>query len=54
MPEFKQRFPDFSLNEIWNLKMDESGIVGTVKAQQDYTLMVKVNLHNQVIKDTSM
>ena len=38
MPEFKQRFPDFSLNDIWNLKMDESGIVGTVKAQQDYTL----------------
>ena len=30
MPEFKQRFPDFSLNDIWNLKMDESGIVGTV------------------------
>lgn len=38
MPEFTQRFPDFSLNDIWNLKMDESGIVGTVKAQQDYTL----------------
>ena len=38
MPEFTQRFPDFSLNDIWNLKMDESGVVGTVKAQQDYTL----------------
>ena len=38
MPEFKQRFPDFSLNDIWNLKMDDSGIVGTIKAQQDYTL----------------
>ena len=38
MPEFKQRFPEFSLNDIWNLKMDDSGIIGTVKAQQDYTL----------------
>ena len=38
MPEFKQRFSDFSLNDIWNLKMDDSGIVGTIKAQQDYTL----------------
>ena len=38
MPEFTQRFPDFSLNDIWNIKMDDSGIVGTVKAQQDYTL----------------
>ena len=38
MPQFTQRFPDFSLNDIWNLKMDEFGIVGTVKAQQDYTL----------------
>ena len=38
MPEFKQRFPEFSLNDIWNLKLDDSGIVGTVKAQQDYTL----------------
>ena len=38
VPEFKQQLPDFSLNDILNLKMDESGIVGTVKAQQDYTL----------------
>lgn len=38
MPEFKQQFPDFYLGEIWNIKMDDSGIVGTVKAQQDYTL----------------
>ena len=38
MPELKKRFPDFSLNDIWNIKMDDSGIVGTVKAQQDYTL----------------
>ena len=29
---------DFYLGEIWNIKMDASGIVGTVKAQQDYTL----------------
>lgn len=32
------RLPDFSLNEIWNIKMMESGIVGTVLNQQDYTL----------------
>ena len=38
VPEFKQQFPDFHLGDIWNLKMDDSGIVGTVKAQQDYTL----------------
>ena len=38
MPELKKRLPDFSLNDIWNIKMDNSGIVGTVKAQQDYTL----------------
>ena len=38
VPEFKQQFPDFHLGEIWNIKMDNSGIVGTVKAQQDYTL----------------
>ena len=38
VPEFKQQFPDFYLGEIWNMKMDDSGIVGTVKAQQDYTL----------------
>ena len=38
VPEFKQQFPDFHLGEIWNIKMDDSGIVGTVKAQQDYTL----------------
>lgn len=38
MSEFKQQFPDFYLGEIWNIKMDASGIVGTVKAQQDYTL----------------
>jgi len=38
VPEFKQQFPDFYLGEIWNIKMDNSGIVGTVKAQQDYTL----------------
>ena len=38
VPELKTRLPDFSLNEIWNIKMDDSGIVGTVKAQQDYTL----------------
>lgn len=38
IPEFKQQFPDFHLGEIWNIKMDNSGIVGTVKAQQDYTL----------------
>lgn len=36
--EFKQQFPEFHLGEIWNIKMDNSGIVGTVKAQQDYTL----------------
>ena len=38
VPEFKQQFPDFYLGEIWNIKMDNSGIVGSVKAQQDYTL----------------
>lgn len=38
VPEFKQQFPDFHLGEIWNIKMDNPGIVGTVKAQQDYTL----------------
>ena len=38
MPEFKKKFPNFYLGEIWNIKMDDSGIVGTVKAQQDYTL----------------
>ena len=38
MSEFKQQFPGFYLGEIWNIKMDASGIVGTVKAQQDYTL----------------
>lgn len=37
-PELKTRLPDFSLNEIWNIKMMESGIVGTVLNQQDYTL----------------
>lgn len=37
-PELKTRLPDFSLNEIWNMKMMESGIVGTVLNQQDYTL----------------
>ena len=37
-PELKIRLPDFSLNEIWNIKMMESGIVGTVLNQQDYTL----------------
>ena len=36
--KLKTRLPDFSLHEIWNIKMDNSGIVGTVKAQQDYTL----------------
>ena len=38
MSEFKQQFPDFYLGEICNIKMDAYGIVGTVKAQQDYTL----------------
>ncbi len=38
MPEFKKKFPNFYLGEIWNIKMDDSGIVGTVKAQQDYAL----------------
>ena len=38
MSEFKLQFPDFYLGEIWNIKMNASGIVGTVKAQQDYTL----------------
>ena len=38
VPEFKQQFPEFHLGEIWNIKMENSGIVGTVKAQQDYTL----------------
>ena len=38
MPEFKKKFPNFYLGEIWNIKIDDSGIVGTVKAQQDYTL----------------
>ena len=37
-PELKTRLPDFSLNEIWNIKMMESGIVGMVLNQQDYTL----------------
>ena len=37
-PQLKTRMPDFSLNEIWNIKMMESGIVGTVLNQQDYTL----------------
>ena len=37
-PQLKTRLPDFSLNEIWNIKMMESGIVGTVLNQQDYTL----------------
>ena len=30
MPELKKRFPDFSLNDIWNIKMDDSGIVGVI------------------------
>ena len=38
MPEFKKKFPNFYLGEIWNIKMDDSGIVGTIKVQQDYTL----------------
>ena len=38
IPEFKERFPDFYLGDIWKLKMNDSGIVGTVKAQQDYAL----------------
>ena len=38
MPEFKKKFSNFYLGEIWNIKMDDSGIVGTVKVQQDYTL----------------
>lgn len=38
IPEFKERFPDFNLGDIWKLKIDDSGIVGTVKAQQDYAL----------------
>ena len=37
-PQLKTRLPDFSLNELWNIKMMESGIVGTVLNQQDYTL----------------
>ena len=37
-PELKTRLPDFSLHELWNIKMMESGIVGTVLNQQDYTL----------------
>lgn len=37
-PQLKTRLPDFSLNEIWNIKMMESGIVGIVLNQQDYTL----------------
>lgn len=37
-PQLKTRLPDFSLHEIWNIKMMESGIVGTVLNQQDYTL----------------
>lgn len=37
-PELKTRLPDFSLNELWNIKMMESGIVGMVLNQQDYTL----------------
>ena len=37
-PQLKTRMPDFSLNEIWNIKMMESGIVGRVLNQQDYTL----------------
>ena len=32
-PQLKTRMPDFSLNEIWNIKMMESGIVGTVLNQ---------------------
>lgn len=38
VPELKTRLPDFSLNEIWNIKMMESGIVGTILNQQNYTL----------------
>lgn len=38
MSEFKKQFPDFYLGDIWKLKMDDSGIVGTVKTQQDYAL----------------
>ena len=37
-PHLKTRMPDFSLNEISTIKMMESGIVGTVLNQQDYTL----------------
>ena len=37
-PELKTRLPDFSLHELWNIKMMESGIVGMVLNQQDYTL----------------
>lgn len=36
--KLKTRLPDFSLHELWNIKMMESGIVGTVLNQQDYTL----------------
>ena len=37
-PKLKTRLPDFSLHELWNIKMMESGIVGMVLNQQDYTL----------------
>ncbi|PQL24260.1 hypothetical protein [Veillonella sp. T34266-5] len=37
-PQLKTRLPDFSLHELWNIKMMESGIVGMVLNQQDYTL----------------
>ena len=37
-PKLKTRLPDFSLNELWNIKMMESGIAGMVLNQQDYTL----------------
>ena len=38
LPEVKKDWTDFNLSKLWNLKLYDSGIVGTVKAQQDYTL----------------
>ena len=54
IPEFKKEFPNFYLGEIWNIKMMESGIVGTVLNQQDYTLNGESNQHNHLLKAMRM
>lgn len=50
-PELKTRLADFSLNEIWNIKMMESGIVGTILNQQDYTLNGESKPTQPALKD---